>query len=433
MNGSIAISNIVNINKNKSYKNNWQRKKILESQKHQSKAFEAVNQLVITGREGRKITLEDNTVLTEFVSCSYLGLDQDIRVINAANKNLSKCGVTFPAARTRVLAKSFVVLEELLNKIFCDSHSVIFANLHMAHLGILPLLGSGEMPSYPMRENGPLFILDKTVHASLQVNRGLMSQFGEITVVDFNQTEKLENEFKKAFETSRTPVAIADSIGSMGGITPIVPLLECSEKYYGYLYLDDAHGTSVYGKHGSGYVLDKLNSQFHPRLILTSSLAKAFGAVAGVAVFPTKKDVDFVKRYAETYIFSGPPALAIIDSAIASAEIHLSNEIYELQNKLKDNLICFDSLMNANSPAILNYQSASPIRGIKIGDEFKTIEATQKLREAGFAVTAAMYPMVPKNQGILRLALGATHTKEEITALVANIKQLIPRFRLSST
>jgi 7-keto-8-aminopelargonate synthetase-like enzyme len=402
--------------------NNWQKRKILQSKEHQNKAFQEINGLTIKKRDKRKVVLSDGRVLTEFVSCSYLGLDQDRRVIEATMNNLYDCGVTFPAARTRIQVESFVVLEELLSKIFCNSFCVVFANLHQTHLGFLPLLASGEVPSYPICNNGVRFILDKTVHASVQINRGLMLQFGEVVSINFNQIERVENEFKKAFGHNQTPIAIADSIGSMGGLSHIVPLFEFAEKYNGYVYLDDAHGTSIFGKNGCGYVLNLLNHIYHPRLILTSSLSKAFGAIGGVLVLPTKKDIDVVKQFCLTYIFGGPPALAIINSAIAAAEIHLSPEIYELQQKLQDRIAYFDSLMNEYQ--IVNYKSCSPIRGVRIGDELKTISAALKLRKNGFAVTAAMYPAVAKEHGILRLAFGTNHTHEDIMTLCESIKGL---------
>lgn len=117
-----------------------------ESRLFQEKAFEEVNELVIKARCGRKLILDNDLELIDLISCSYLGLDVDKRVIQAATEHISQCGVTFPAARTRAKVTRFDALEKLLNQIFCDSHTVIFQSLHLAHLGILPLLGSEEMP-----------------------------------------------------------------------------------------------------------------------------------------------------------------------------------------------------------------------------------------------------------------------------------------------
>ncbi|HEV2614264.1 MAG TPA: aminotransferase class I/II-fold pyridoxal phosphate-dependent enzyme [Gammaproteobacteria bacterium] len=395
---------------------NWQKKRILDSKGFQNIAFDEVNELLIRERAGRKLFLTSGEVLIDFISCSYLGLDLDKRVIEASSNNIYKCGVTFPAARTRAVVESFGVLETLLNKIFCDSFSTIFSSLHLAHLGFIPMLGSGELPSFPINSNGPVFIVDKNAHASIQINRALMMQFGTVEIINLVETHALEVLLKNCVANQQTPIMIADSIGSMGGSVPVTLLYSLVEKYDGYLYLDDAHGTSVFGRYGCGYVLECLDHFFPKRLILASSLSKAFGGVAGVIALPTHADSKMIKRYSQTYIFGGPPPLSIIDSAIASARIHLTEEIRQLQDKLWDNVKYFDEVFGSRA---INYGVKSPIRGILIGDEFKTIKAAKILQREGFALTTAMYPTVEKGKGMLRVALSALHTKEDIDRFCA--------------
>jgi 7-keto-8-aminopelargonate synthetase-like enzyme len=404
---------------------NWQKKKINISNPFQSKAYDEINELVFRDRERKCITLVDGTKLIEFVSCSYLGLHLDPRIIHASTKNINRIGITFSAARTRVVAESFLILEELLQKIFCNGYPIIFSTLHLGHLGMIPILGSGELPSFPARDNGFHFVLDKKVHSSIQVHRALMQQFGSVSMVGFNNQNRIEEAFNQAKVEGKTPVAIADSIGSMGGVAPIRHLLNLAEQYDGYIYLDDAHGTSVYGTHGCGYALQQLNEVFHRRLILASSLAKGFGAVAGAIVLPTKEDAEMLKKFAPTYVFGGPPALMLIDAAIESAKIHLTDEIYSLQNKLYENINYFDMLL---FDRIVNNKTHSPIRGVFIGDEFKVIECAKELQQRGFAVTAAMYPTVARGQGILRIALSAMHEKKQIFELCESIKEVVPYY-----
>ncbi|WP_322394719.1 hypothetical protein [Escherichia coli] len=55
---------------------NWQKKKIERSIKYQTRVFnEHINELVITRRNGKVITVNDGREMIEFVSCSYLGLE----------------------------------------------------------------------------------------------------------------------------------------------------------------------------------------------------------------------------------------------------------------------------------------------------------------------------------------------------------------------
>ncbi len=401
---------------------NWQRKKIMESVTFQTKAFEEVNELIVKERKGRKLILSDGRILVDFISCSYLGLDLDERVIKAACDNIRKCGVTFPVARTRAKMESFIVLEDFLNKIFCNSFTTIFSTLHLAHLGFLPMLGSGKLPGFPLKKNGIDFILDTNVHASIQINRGLMNQFGKILITNFHETNELEDLLKESIKNEKTPILIADSIGSMGGTIPVKELYNLTEKYEGYLYLDDAHGTSIFGKNGCGYILECLDNDFPKRLILASSLAKAFGGIAGIIALPNKEDADMLKRYSQTYIFGGPPGLSIIDSAIASAKIHMSDEIKELQKKLWSNVNYFDETFGAK---VFNYKLKSPIRGLSIGDEFMAIKFAKALQKRGFALTTALYPTVAKGKSLLRIALSSEHTRNDIEKLYAAVGDVI--------
>jgi 7-keto-8-aminopelargonate synthetase-like enzyme len=401
------------------------KKKILASKQYQSKAFEEINNLIIKSRKKRQIFLSDGTQLTEFMSCSYLGLDQDSRVVSSST-DITQYGVNFAVSRTRMRIETSLILEKLLNKIFLG-HCVTFTSLHLVHLGMLPLLASGEMPSYPIKCNGPLFILDKTAHASIQINQGLMQQFGEVNRIDFNHPNKLEAQLQLAQTTKRTPIIIADGIGSMGGETPIQSIFKLADEYEAYVYLDDAHGVSVYGTHGCGYVLNELG-YFHPRLILAISLSKAFGAHGAAVVLPTVDDEDITREFSIPYVFSNPLPAAIINSAIAAASIHLTDEIYTLQNSLQSKTSHFDKEL-ACSPIkskIINHQTRSPIRGILIGEENKAIDITNRLRsQYQLAVTAAMYPTTAKGKAILRITLGADHRLSDIENLARRLNQLI--------
>ena len=204
------------------------------------------------------------------------------------------------------------------------------------------------MPSYPIAKNGSVFFIDKKAHASIQIQRGLMQQFGEVILIDFANLNEVESHFKTAYESQKTALLLADGICSMGGLIPVKELIELAEQYLGYVYFDDAHGISIQGQNGCGHVLDQLKT-FHPRLILAISLSKGFGANGAAIAVLTAEDEKLIRRYANPYIFSNPLPLSIVDSAIEAAKIHLSDEIYTLQARLLKNIQYFD-LLCKNSP-----------------------------------------------------------------------------------
>lgn len=392
--------------------NNWQKKKIINSKIHQEKIYQTLNNQNYIKRINKKITLDDKKEYIEFISCSYLGLDQDQRLLDSVANNINEAGIVFSSSRARMQYKGLAIFEDILNNIF-EANTIVFSTTHLTHLGIIPLLASGEMPSMPLAKNGCVFLLDIAVHASIQINRGLMQQFGQVEILDFHDLSLLEKRLREITTNGQTPILFSDSICSMGGMMPLDELLDLTNKYYGYLYLDDAHGMSVYGKNGAGYVMHIFNHCIPDRLILTTSLAKAFGTCGGAVILKNKNDAQFVKRFCSTYMFSGTLVNSLINACIESGKIHLSTDIKQLQQKLFQKVALFDSLITEKSK-IINLGTNTPIRGLIIGDEFTAIEKGLYLKNKGYLGTVATYPIRKKGEAIIRLSICANHTNNEI-------------------
>lgn len=400
---------------------NWQSKKIKSAKVHQDLVTSmGVNNLNLIERSGRDILLDDGRKLVEFVSCSYLGLENNSEIADAAIQAIKQYGVQFAAARTRIKPKFYDELDEKLSEIFSGAYITTFNAVAPCHSAVFPLLGSGELPGFPI-EGKPFFIMDKTSHASIQLNRGLLSQFGELVRIDFNDNKLLADYCEKAYQEGKTPIMISDSVGSMGGVLPVNLILELAEKYKGYAYLDDAHGTSVFGDKGEGYVLDQTEGQFSDRLILVGSLSKAFGAHGGFVATKCKEANDFIKKFGSTYVFGGPPSLPGLAACLASAELHLKGEVKNRQNKLRANLEHFDGLFGET----LNSKTDMPIRGVRVGDEQKAINICSGLQSAGYSTTVAMYPTVPKGEAIIRCALSSDHSFDDISGLWKSYVDLV--------
>jgi 7-keto-8-aminopelargonate synthetase-like enzyme len=81
--------------------------------------------------------------------------------------------------------------------------------------------------------------------------------------------------------------------------------------------------------------------KLHPKLCLISSLGKGFGAYGAVMVFPEEQQKQIIKFTGSSLIFSGPVYPAVLGAAIASADIHLSPEIYTKQAQQKKRMTYF--------------------------------------------------------------------------------------------
>ncbi len=98
---------------------NWVKNRVRQARDDQQQLFDAgLNGLQLVKREGKVIELGNGEQLTEFLSCSYLGLESDPRLIQGAVQAVEFFGVQFAAARTRALLPPMRELDEQLNRIF---------------------------------------------------------------------------------------------------------------------------------------------------------------------------------------------------------------------------------------------------------------------------------------------------------------------------
>ncbi|QXI15705.1 aminotransferase class I/II-fold pyridoxal phosphate-dependent enzyme [Pseudomonas hamedanensis] len=396
---------------------NWVSNRVRQARDDQQQLFDAgLNGLKVMTRDGKNIELDSGECLTEFLSCSYLGLECDPRLIEGAVQAVEMFGVQFAAARTRALLPPMRELDERLNQIF-QGHTVTFNSVGSAHLGCLPLLGSGELPSYPLRR-GPGWIVDRAAHASMQVLQGILCQFGPVLRCDCSDVQQVEDACTTAVAAGNTPIILTDSIGSMRGVYPVNRLLQLAERFDGYLYADDAHGTSIHGLAGGGYALVAATESLRDRMIVLSSLSKAFGATGGAITVRAVADAELIRRHASTYTFGGPLSMGGVGAAVASANIHLSPQLGPLQAALWRNVALIDDLLGAR---LGNHRIASPIRFVRVGAERDAVSLALHLRRQAIAVTTALFPVVAKGEAMLRLAISANHSQAQLEHLATAV------------
>lgn len=186
---------------------NWLSDCVSSSRPHQEQIWtQEINDLTIPSRtNGRGIVCSKGREYIDFISCSYPGLERNPALSNAVKDSVDKFGVQYAAARTRAKCDIFDELEAKLNIIFMSSHTVIFNSVGAAHLAVLPVLGSGELPGYSISKKGVQWIVDKTTHASVQILRGILEQFGGFEKINFSYQEQLHAALIKCKANGKTP------------------------------------------------------------------------------------------------------------------------------------------------------------------------------------------------------------------------------------
>ncbi|GAB7108603.1 aminotransferase class I/II-fold pyridoxal phosphate-dependent enzyme [Streptomyces phaeofaciens JCM 4814] len=404
---------------------NWVAARIGKTTDSLDRAFdEGLTGHVITGRDGKEVELEDGSRAVEFVSCSYLGLEQHPALVSAAQEALGRFGAHFSSSRNRMRPVYLGQLEELLGEIYGGRPVVPFTSVGTVHLGVLPLLGTSALPGWPVSARGPVFLVEKTAHASMQVLRGVLEQLGPVHRFDLADPATLDARLAEARASGRTPIALVDGVGSMGGLIDVVSLARTLASAGGLLYVDDAHGVSIDGPNGAGYAYEAFGSAGLPdNVVLVGSLSKAFGGAGGFVVLPGQDDVRVLRKFANPLVFGHSIMLPLLAADVAAARLHLSGEVAALQERLWANAELFDKLTDGR---LVNAGQRSPIRGALFATEASAFEAARRLRRAGILVLPAFFPTVAKGTGLIRFALSATHEPAHLETAVEGLGALAP-------
>lgn len=379
---------------------------------------QGVLHLYATGESftGRHINIGKRE-LFHFGTTGYLGLEQDERLKKAAIEAIQRYGTQFPLSKTYVSHPLYSGLEERISKMY--GHSVIITkNSTLGHMGVIPS-AVGDRDA---------IILDHQVHWSVQsAARILKTRSVPIDMIRHNDFNMLEDKIKKLSSKHERIWYMADGVFSMyGDVSPVAEIMALSNKYPQlYLYFDDVHGMSWIGKNGTGYVMDRLK-ELPENVLLFGTLSKTFGASGSVLVCSNKEMYQKIRTFGGPLTFSAQLEPASVGAAIASADIHLSPEIYGLQSDLLDLIDYFNGLL-ADTDLPLVERNGSPVFYIGTGMPVTGYNFVNRLMREGYFVNLGIFPAVPvKNTGV-RITISRHNQKADIKGLVEAMEYHYPK------
>ncbi len=365
---------------------------------------------------GRKIRIH-NKDLYHFGTTGYLGLEQDPRLKQAAIDAIIKYGTQFPLSKTYVSFVLYKELEEKLEQMY-GHPVVVMKNSTLGHMGVIPTIVRDE--------DG--VILDHQVHWSVQNATLLLKTRGvPIEMIRHNNMDMLEDKIKELTNTCDKIWYFADGVYSMfGDEAPIAQLKELCKKYPKlHLYFDDVHGMSWVGKNGVGFVCSHYD-ELPENVVVFCTLSKSFGASGGIMVTSDKKLYRKVKNFGGPLTFSAQLEPASIAAAVASANIHLSDEIYQMQNELHEKIkYCNDLIEKTTLPLV--EKNDCPVFYIGAGAPAVGYNIVKKLLDNGFFVNMGIFPAVPVKKTGVRFTISRHNHMEDIKALVDAMVVLYPK------
>lgn len=351
--------------------------------------------------------------VVDFVRCSYLGLDNHPKIVGGALEAIERYGTLhWSCARTRLNFGLIGELEENLSELF-DARVIVYTTVLAANMGALPILASGHLTG----GKKPVMVFDQSAHATLAFHKGTIAEETEVVTVAHNDLQAIETICRE----KGTVAYICDGVYSMGGGALIEDLLALQRRYGLFLYIDDAHGISIFGRNGEGYARSQIAGPLGDRTIIAASLGKGFGASGGLIMLGTSRQEDLFRSFAIAHAFSASPNVAAIGAALASAALHRTPELHRLQAALQDRLQLFDRLFETSST-----HGKLPIRLVTIGDELVSIGAARAILDHGFYVSAVFFPTVSRGGSGLRICPTAGHLPEDIERLCKALVAIVP-------
>ncbi|MFT3786565.1 MAG: pyridoxal phosphate-dependent aminotransferase family protein [Tepidisphaeraceae bacterium] len=203
-------------------------------------------------------------------------------------------------------------------------------------------------------------------------------------------------------------IVVTESIFSMDGDeADLAGIVKLKRQKPFTLVLDEAHATGVLG---AGLASELGLTRDVDLGVATFS--KALGVIGG-AVYGSRAAVDAVVNAGRAYLFSTSMPAGV--ARAISASIQIARDDVVRRERLARNVELLRSTLKQEGLSIAN--GRSPIVPIVLSDERAALDASERLRDAGFLVIAVRPPTVPRGTSRLRVTVSSEHTTEQIEAL----------------
>ena len=350
--------------------------------------------------------LMDGKKVLMFGSNSYMGLTYDKRIVEAAIAATRKYGTG--CAGSRFLNGTLdlhVQLEKELAAFLGKEECLVFTTGFTVNEGIIPTLVDRK----------DYIICDDRDHASIVDGRRL--SFATQLKYKHNDMEALEKELKKCNPDS-VKLIIVDGVFSMeGDLAPLKEIVELKKKYNASIMVDEAHGMGVFGRQGRG-VCDHFGVTDDVDVIM-GTFSKSFASLGGF-VAADSDTINWIRHTCRSYIFQASCTPASAAAALEALHI-FQNEPERQENLWKITNYALESFRQAGFEI---GETESPIIPLYVRDTEKTFLSTKMAFDEGVFINPVIPPACAPQDTLLRFALMATHTKEQVDMAVEKLTKI---------
>ena len=363
--------------------------------------------LHIMGMQGAVVELEEFGETVNLCSNNYVGLCDVPEVVEAVRDGATRYGAG--TASVRFICGTWDIHRELEDRIadFLETEaSITYTSCWNANGGLFA----------PLLTDEDVLISDALNHAS--IIDGIRLCKAERHVYKHMDMDALEDALKKTMD-KRHRMVMTDGVFSMEGeIAPLPVIRELCDRYDAVLTVDDSHATGVLGDTGRG--TPEYFGMHGEVDIITSTLGKALGGMAGGFTASSRPVVDYLVQRSRTQLFTNaiPPHSAC--GALAAID-YLEAHPGRVQ-KLRDNTDYFrQNLVGLGFNPI---EGDTPIVPVVIGETAAAMRMSRELLDEGVFVIGFGFPVVPKGEARIRCQVSAAHELEHLDRALAALDKV---------
>jgi glycine C-acetyltransferase len=351
----------------------------------------------IDSAQSAVVRLEGYGDVVNLCSNNYIGLCDEPSVMRAVQEGVDRYGAG--TSSVRFICGTFTIhreLEEGIADFLGTEASITYTSCWNANEGLFaPLLGEEDV-----------LISDALNHAS--IIDGIRLCKAQRRIYRHMDMDHLR-ELLEASRSARHRLVVTDGVFSMEGeIAPLPEIRELCDRFDAIMVIDDSHATGVLGETGRG---TPEHYGMHGEVdIITSTLGKALGGMAGGFTASTSDVCEYLTQMSRTQLFTNaiPPHSA--HGALAAIR-HLEAHP-ELVAKLRRNTAYFrEKLLELGYRPI---EGDTPIVPVIIGETSDAIALSDRLLDEGVFVIGFGYPVVPQGEARIRCQVSAAHEREHL-------------------
>jgi len=344
-----------------------------------------------------------------FSGTGYLGLHNHPQVIQSAWQAIQRYGMSTATSRGGYGEHAvYDALEKQVCAFFDSQAALYYASGYLGGAALVQgLAGRFER----------LFV-DESAHYSL--GDAARASGKPLHFFGHRDPSHLAESLRLHLRAGERPLVLTDGLFPISGETaPLDEYLPLVQDRDGLLGVDDAHGVGVLGANGRG-TAEWLGVSASEGVQVCATLSKALGGYGGI-LFGSRERIREIESQARVYVAASPPPLPAAAAAakaleIARSEPHLRQRLWENVALARSGLRRLGWEM-PDSPVPILCLRARP------GVDLARLRAG--LFERDICVShVTSYSSTPPG-GALRIAIFATHSREQIERLLDTLGKLL--------